>query len=106
MLTEEKLDDVGARLEHTSRKSLKLVAQETEVSKSNGKIATHLLKLVPYETTFIHALQSCNPAGSVHFCTWFLQSIIEGEINLQLTFFSDEAWFDLWGYINTQNNRC
>jgi hypothetical protein len=31
MLTEEKLDDTGARLEHTPRKSLKLLAQETGV---------------------------------------------------------------------------
>jgi hypothetical protein len=33
------------------------------------------------------------------------QSVIEGEINLQLTFFSDEVWFHLQGYINTQNNH-
>jgi hypothetical protein len=39
------------------------------------------------------------------FCSWFLQSVIEGEINLQLTFYSDEAWFHLQGYINVQNNR-
>jgi hypothetical protein len=29
VLTEEKLDDIGARLEHTPRKSLKHPAQET-----------------------------------------------------------------------------
>jgi hypothetical protein len=33
-LTEDKLDDIGARFEHTPRRSLKLVAQETGVSKS------------------------------------------------------------------------
>jgi hypothetical protein len=31
--------------------------------------------------------------------------VIEGEIDLQSTIFSDEAWFQLQGYINTQNNR-
>jgi hypothetical protein len=31
MLTEEKLDDIGATLEHTPRKSLKPLAQKTEV---------------------------------------------------------------------------
>jgi hypothetical protein len=46
-----------------------------------------------------------NNCTRVHFCGWFLQSLIEGEINLQLTFFSDEAWFHLQQYINTQNNR-
>jgi hypothetical protein len=57
VLTEEKLDDVGARLEHTPRKSLKHLAQETGLSKSSAWRAAHLLKLRPYETTVIHALQ-------------------------------------------------
>jgi hypothetical protein len=33
----EKLDDIAARLEHTARKSLKCLAQETGVSKSSAK---------------------------------------------------------------------
>jgi hypothetical protein len=41
----------------------------------------------------------------VHFCSWFLGSVIEGEIDLQLALFYDEAWFHLQGYVNTQNNR-
>jgi hypothetical protein len=40
----EKLDDIGARLEHTPRKSLKRLAQETEVSKSSVRMETQLLK--------------------------------------------------------------
>jgi hypothetical protein len=39
------------------------------------------------------------------FCSWFLQSIVGGEIDLQLTFISQEEWFHLQGYINTQNNH-
>jgi hypothetical protein len=31
MITEEKLDDIGARLEHTPRISLKHLAEETDV---------------------------------------------------------------------------
>jgi hypothetical protein len=34
VLTEEKLDDTGARLEHTPRKSLERLAQETGVHRS------------------------------------------------------------------------
>jgi transposase len=44
MLYEEKLDDIGARLEHTPRKSLKRLAQETGVPKSCARTATQLLK--------------------------------------------------------------
>jgi hypothetical protein len=38
VLTEEKLDDIGARLEHTPRKSLNHLAQETGVSKSSTRM--------------------------------------------------------------------
>jgi hypothetical protein len=53
----------------------------------------------------MHALQPHNPANRIHFCSWFLKSVIEGEIDLQLTLLSDEAWFHLQGHINMQNNR-
>jgi hypothetical protein len=64
-----------------------------------------LLKLGPYKTTVTNALQPRDPASRVHLCSCFLQSVVGGEINPQLTFFSDEAWFRLQGYINTQNDR-
>jgi hypothetical protein len=50
VLTEENLDDIGARLERTPRKSLKRLAQETEVSKSGARRATQLQKRRPRET--------------------------------------------------------
>jgi ribosomal protein L35 len=53
VLTEEKVDDTEAKLEHTPRKSLKHLAQETGVSKSNARRVTQLLKLRPYKTTVI-----------------------------------------------------
>jgi biotin operon repressor len=102
----EKLGDIGARLEHMPRKSLKHLAQETGMSKSSARRATQLLKLRPYKTTVIHTrLQSCDPASSAHFSSWFLHSVVEVEIDPQLTFFSDEVCFHLQGYTNTQNNR-
>jgi hypothetical protein len=48
VLTQEKLDDIGARLEHTPRKSLKHLAQ-SGVSKSSARTATKLLKLEQLE---------------------------------------------------------
>jgi hypothetical protein len=44
VVTEGKLDAIGARLEHKPRKSLKRLAQETGVSKSSERMATQLLK--------------------------------------------------------------
>jgi hypothetical protein len=102
--TEEKLDDIGARNEHAPRKILNRLSQETVVSKSSVRTATQLLKFGLYKTA-IHALQPRDPASRVYFCIWFLQSIVEGDIDLQLTLIYDEAWFHLQGYINMQNNR-
>jgi hypothetical protein len=33
----------------------------------------------------MHVLQPRDTASRVHFCSWFLQSVVEGEIDLQLT---------------------
>jgi hypothetical protein len=101
----EKLHDIGARLKYTPRKSLKRLAQETGVLKPSARMTRKLLKFRPYKTTVIHALQPGDPASRVHFCSRFLQSVVGGEIDPQLTFFSDEAWFHLQGYINTRNSR-
>jgi hypothetical protein len=91
VLIEETLRDIGAKLEHTPRKSLKCLSQETGESKSSARWVTQLLKLRPYKTTVIHAFQQRDTASRVHFCSWFLQSVVEGESDQQLTFFSDEV---------------
>jgi hypothetical protein len=45
VLTEQKLDDIAARLEPSPRKSLQQVAHETNVSKWSTQMATKLLHL-------------------------------------------------------------
>ena len=45
VLTEETLDEIGERLEHTLLKSLNRLSQETGVSVSSVQRATKLLKL-------------------------------------------------------------
>jgi hypothetical protein len=52
VLIEEKLNDTGARLDRTPRKSLKRLSQETGLSKFNASMAPQLLK--PNKTTVIH----------------------------------------------------
>jgi transposase len=63
VLTEEKLDEIGARLEHSPRKSLRLIAQETGISKTSARTATILLKLKPNETRAVHEVQPHDPAN-------------------------------------------
>jgi transposase len=53
VLTEEKLDEIGAQLEHTPRKSLRRLAQETGISISSARTAIRLLKHVTFKTVVI-----------------------------------------------------
>jgi hypothetical protein len=55
------------------------------MSKASAGRATQLLKFGSYKTTVIHALQLYDPASMVHFCSWFLNAVVEAEINPQLT---------------------
>ncbi|XP_069683645.1 uncharacterized protein [Periplaneta americana] len=48
VLTEEKVGEVGERLEHSPQKSLLRIAQETAISMTSAWRATKLLKLKPY----------------------------------------------------------
>jgi hypothetical protein len=72
VLTEEKLDNIGARLEHTPKKLLKHLAQETGVSESSARRATQFQKLRPYKGTVIHAIQLAGLIFAVGFCSLLL----------------------------------
>jgi hypothetical protein len=52
------------------------------MSKSSERKATQLLMLRPYKTV-IHNSQPCYHDNRVHFCSSFLQSVVEGEIDPQ-----------------------
>jgi hypothetical protein len=90
-LTEDKLYNVGARFEHIPIKSLKISSSRDGCY--IARKATQLLKLRPYKAAAIHALQPCNPASWVNFFSWFLHSVIKGEIDPQLTFYLMKCGF-------------
>jgi hypothetical protein len=98
------LDDTGARLELTPRKSLKRLVQKMECQSLVQEGQHNSWSLDPINPV-IHAFQPRVPASRVHFYSWFIRSVVEGEMDRQLTVFSAEAWCHLQGYINTQNNR-
>ena len=98
MLTEEKLDDIGARLEHSPKKSLRQLAWQCGIS------ATKALHLKPYHTTDVHKISETDNCSRTWFCNWLMNTVVDGQVDSQLTFFSDEAYFHLSGYNNLQNN--
>ncbi|KAJ4433388.1 hypothetical protein ANN_15647 [Periplaneta americana] len=105
VLTEEKLDDIGAQLEQSPQKSLTQLAQQAGVSRTSAHNATKLLKCHPYKVTEVHSLEAGDLHRRINFCNWFLQSVNDGSLNPQLVMFSDEAWFHLHRQVITQNTR-
>ena len=56
VLNNAKLDDIGERLQRSPKKSLRELAQETQVSQTTAWNATKLLKLKPYRVIDVQQL--------------------------------------------------
>jgi hypothetical protein len=105
VLTEETLDEIGARLEHSPPKSLAWLAQQAQVSKQQlgEQLKTYIYGRI--KVTQVQVIEEGDYGRRTHFCNWFLQAVHDGVLDPKLTFFTDEAWFHLSGYINAQNIR-
>lgn len=57
----------------------------------------------PYKMTVVQQLFGQDFHSRIQYCQWFLD-VMNDDI-LDNTFFTDEAWFHLSGYVNSQNYR-
>jgi hypothetical protein len=99
------LDEIGAHLEASLKKSLRQIALQCRVSKLAAHVATKLLKLKPYRTSVVHQLLPPDAEARINYCRWFQQSVYDGMVDPDLVFYTDKACFHLSGYVNSQNNR-
>lgn len=58
----------------------------------------------PYKVSVLQQLYPNDLPARINYCNWFNANINNDDI-LDKTFFTDEAWFNLTGYINSQNYR-
>jgi hypothetical protein len=105
VLTEEKLTDIQTRLQLSPRKSLRRLAQETEVAFTTARRATKLLGFQPYRIQEVHRIKHTDFNLRIMFCNWLLRNVHDGIIDPNLFFMSDEAWFHVSGNVNAQNSR-
>jgi transposase len=107
ILTEKKVLDISDCMFQSPKKSIRKLSQQVGVSYDTAHTALkkHLC-LHPYKITAMHELKSDDSAKRVVYCEWFLDFLDhEGEDTFDVTFFTDEAYFHLLGYINSQNSH-
>lgn len=102
---EEVVEDVRARLEQSPNKSLRKLCNQTGLSYGTCHgIVKKKLHFYPYKITVLQELHQPDFQKRVDYCNWFNGNLRDNNM-LDKTFFSDEAWFHLSGYVNSQNYR-
>ena len=104
VLTPRKLQDIQTAITRSPHKSLQKLSAQTGISLGSAHTAVRkMLKMYPYRMQVFHELIPGDYAKRVNYCRWF-KNLIRGNTGvLDQVFFTDEAWFHLSGYINSQN---
>jgi hypothetical protein len=103
--TEENIQNVQHRMEDEPQLSLRRLSQQTELSVSTcQRIVRKDLGLYPYKVQVYQELLPPDYNQRVAYCNWF-NNFINNDETLDLTFYTDEAWFHLTGFINSQTMR-
>src|SRR6185437_9724828 len=105
VLTLNKLTEINQRLRNSPTKSLRRLSAQSHVSMTAAFQATRQLGMKAYRISVQHELRPADYAKRLNFCNWVRDQILHGHIEPNSLFFTDEAWFHLTGYVNSQNNR-
>ncbi|KAJ3663138.1 hypothetical protein Zmor_007447 [Zophobas morio] len=105
VLTEEVTEDIQHRLEQSPNKSIRKLSAQTGLSVGSCHKALHkVLHMHLYKVSVVHELLPPDFERRINYCQWFNNNLNDDAL-LDLTFFTDEAWFHLSGYVNSQNYR-
>jgi hypothetical protein len=86
--------------------SIRHLQQQVDLSYTTcQRILKQDLHLHPYRLQLVHELLPNDRPRRQQFCHWFMESFHNNGAILEKTFFSDESWFHLSGYVNSQNMR-
>lgn len=105
VMSQECVNDVRERFVNSPKKSLRRLSQETGYSYGTCQRAAKKAGLRAYRVHVVHQLKEPDAEKRMRYCQWFQALLIATPDILSITWFTDEAWFHLSGYINTQNSR-
>jgi hypothetical protein len=80
-----------------------LASQEIGLSRSTCQRAAKKASMHAYRFRVVHELKEQDYDKRMTYCHWFQTFNDENPGILDYTWFSDEAWFHLSGYVNSQN---
>ena len=104
-MLESTVKNVCAKLKQSPKKSLRRLSQEIGVSYSTYQRATKTAGLRPYRVTSVHQLMEPDKEKIVQYCLWFKELVCSTPEVMDITWFTDEAWFHQTGYVNSQNSK-
>jgi hypothetical protein len=104
-MLENTVHDVTNRLLASPRKSLCVLSQEIGLSRRTCQRAAKKANLHAYQFRVVQELKQQDYDKRMTYCRWFQTFIDENTGILDYTWFSDEAWFHLSGYVNSQKTH-
>ncbi|PNF43648.1 hypothetical protein B7P43_G18291 [Cryptotermes secundus] len=106
ILTEAKLDDTEKMLQRSPSKSLRRLSAQSGISYGSAQKTMKMLHLHAYHARCVQELKDLDKERRLLYCRWFQTSVgNHGIEESDRGFFTDEAWFHLSSYVNSQNNR-
>jgi hypothetical protein len=104
-MSENTVHEVANRLLSSPRKSLRVLSQEIGLLTSTCQRAAKKAGLHAYRFRVVQELKQQEYDKRMTYCRWFQTFIDDNPGILDYTWFSDEAWFHLSGYVNSQNTH-
>lgn len=106
-LNEQKLLDISDSMAQSPRKSMRKLAQQHDIGLATAhKAVRKELNLFPYKVMCVQELKPSDHDRRLNYCQWFKRFIDQNSFEiLDVMFYTDEAWFHLGGYVNSQNTR-
>lgn len=106
VLTENVLTDVLAAVTDNPGTSIRRLSNQSGLSVGTVQtVVRSRLGLYPYKISVVPELDPNDPEQRKKYCQWFLTMVPLNGDGLDDWYFSDEAWFHLDGYVNSQNSR-
>lgn len=106
ILTDAKLEEVRDVMLQSPSKSLRRLSTHSQISYGSAQKAMKKLHLRAYHVRSVQELKEPDKQKRLLYCRWFRSFVdTKGIVQLDRVFFTDEAWFHLSGYVNSQNTR-